>query len=543
MKQPLEQRANQLLRTLTATRPALSRRDVLQAALALSASAVAQALLPARGFAADAAMPRFTAYPFALGVASGYPQADRVTLWTRLAPEPLRAHGGMLPEMVDVNWELADDENFRQIVQTGRVRAVPELAHSARITVKNLRPDRWYYYRFASGDAVSRIGRTRTAPAADSLPDHFRMAIGSCQHYEQAWFSAHRHALAEDLDLMLFLGDYIYESSWGDNLVRRQVGGEAVTLANYRVRHAQYKTDADLQNSHAAMPWAYTWDDHEVDNDYAGATSEHLDPAFLLRRAAAYQAFFEHQPMPFTMRPTGADMLVYTTLDIGRLARIYLLDDRQYRSPEPCPTDYKGGGSTDVAPDQCPTVNDPAQTMLGATQEAWLDRALAASSAQWNLIAQQTLFSRFDGAPGPARLVWTEGWDAYPAARHRLLASLQNHHSANPLILGGDIHATVVANVHAEAEDLNSAVVAAEFCGTSIGSQGWPPEKFNARLPENPHVIYGDTSKRGYLRFDFNQQRCAADVRLLDNEKKVDSAIRTAASFIVENGKPGVRKA
>lgn len=543
MSEDIEQRANKLMRVLAATRPSLSRRDVLQAALALSASVVAQTLWPARGSAAAFAKPRFTAYPFALGLASGYPEPDRVTLWTRLSPEPLRADGGMLPEMVDVDWEIADDENFRQIIQRGRVRAVPELAHSARITVKNLRPDRWYYYRFMSGDAVSRSGRTRTAPAADSLPDRFRMAIGSCQHFEQAWFSAHRHVLSEDLDLMLFLGDYIYESSWGDDLVRRHVGGETVTLADYRIRHAQYKTDTDLQNSHAAIPWAYTWDDHEVDNDYAGATSEHLDPAFLLRRAAAYQAFFEHQPMPFTLRPSGPDMRIYTTLDIGRLARIYLLDDRQYRSPEPCPSDYKGGGSTDVAPNLCPTVNDPTQSMLGTEQEAWLDGALATSTAQWSLIAQQTLFSRFDAAPGPDRLVWTDGWDAYPAARQRLLASLQKHNSANPLILGGDIHATVVANVHAEAEDLNSPLVAAEFCGTSIGSQGWPPEKFNARLPENPHVIYGDTTKRGYLRFDFNRQRCAADVRVLDNEKKVDTGIRTAASFIVETGRSGVRKA
>lgn len=543
MQDDLQKRAVRAMNVLTTQQSGLSRRAVLRAAMALAAGSITQALLPSSLLAAgNAKKPRFTAYPFSLGVASGYPRADRVTLWTRLAPQPLRADGGMWADMVDVRWQIANDERFGDIVQQGVVRATPELAHSARITVKGLPPDRWYFYRFISGDAESRIGRTRTTPAADAMPDRFRMAIGSCQHFEQAWFSAHRHAVAENLDLMLFLGDYIYESNWGDDLVRSHVGSEAATLPAYRIRHAQYKTDVDLQNSHASIPWAFTWDDHEVDNDYVGAQSEHLDPAFLARRAGAYQAFYEHQPMPLDMRPFGADMRIYTTLDIGRLARIYLIDDRQYRSPQPCPTDYKGGGSNDVSPNACPAVTDPMQSMLGMTQENWLDDAFSVSQAQWNLIAQQTMFSRFDAAPGADRMVWTDGWDAYPASRNRLLASLKKHQAQNPIILGGDIHASAIANVHADAEDMKSPIVAAEFCGTSVGSQGWVPEKFNARLPENPHVIYGDTTKRGYLRFDFNQRRCAADLRVLENEKQIDTAVRTAASFIVEDGKAGVKK-
>lgn len=541
MRPDLEQRAIECMNRMAAADPRLSRRQVLQAAMALGFGTAGGLLTAGRAGAADAKRPLFTAYPFSLGVASGYPRPDRVTLWTRLAPEPLRAHGGMLPEMVDVRYEVAEDEQFGKIVAQGAVRAVPELAHSARITVRELAPDRWYFYRFISGDAVSRTGRTRTAPAADSRPARFRTAIGSCQHYAQGYFGAYRHLLKDDLDLMLFLGDYIYESNWGDNLVRAHLGDEAVTLANYRVRHAQYKTDIDLQSMHAALPWAYVWDDHEVDNDYADAVSEHLDPAFLARRAAAYQAFFEHQPMPWDMRPNGPDMRIYDSLDIGQLARIYLLDDRQYRSPEPCPGDYKGGGSGDVDPAQCPTVNDPAQSMLGAEQEAWFDTAVAGSKARWNLVAQQTLFSRFDSVPGPGRKVFSDGWDAYPAARRRLLQSLQTHQTNNPLILGGDIHASVVANVHAEAEDMQSPVVAAEFCGTSISSQGWSPSmRFDSRLPENPHVLYGDTNKRGYLRFDIDSRRCRVDVQVLDDEKKLDSGISTAASFEVEAGRAGI---
>lgn len=543
MSQDLEQRAIRCMNTLAAADPQLSRRQVLRAAMALGFGAAGGLLTAGRARAADPVRPLFTAYPFTLGVASGYPRPDRVTLWTRLAPEPLRAHGGMLPTMVDVRYELAEDEQFGRIIAQGGVRAVPELAHSARVTVRNLTPDRWYFYRFMSGDAVSRSGRTRTAPAADSLPARFRTAIGSCQHFAQGYFGAYRHLLKDNLDLMLFLGDYIYESNWGDDLVRAQVGGEAVSLANYRIRHAQYKTDQDLQAMHASLPWAYVWDDHEVDNDYAGAVSEHLDPAFLARRAAAYQAFFEHQPMPWELRPRGPDMRIYDTLDIGRLARIYLLDDRQYRSPQPCPGDYKGGGSGDVDPAQCATVNDPAQSMLGTDQEAWFDRAVADSSARWNLVAQQTLFSRFDAVPDPGRKVFTDGWSAYPAARRRLLQSLQTHRSENPLILGGDIHASVVANVHAEAEDMRSPIVAAEFCGTSISSQGWNPNQhFEARLPENPHVLYGDTTQRGYLRFDIDGKRCRVDAQVLADVKKIDSGISTAASFEVEAGRAGIIK-
>ncbi len=540
MHESLQRRAALLMNALTAKQASLSRRDVLRAAMSLAAASMLPASLLA---AVDPRRPRFTAYPFTLGVASGYPRPDRVTLWTRLAPEPLRGNGGMWDDVVHLEWEVAEDDAFQRIVQRGAVRAVPELAHSARITVRGLASDHVYFYRFICGDAISRSGRTRTAPAAGAKVDRFRLAIGSCQHFEQAWFAAHRHVISDNIDLMVFLGDYIYESNWGNDLVRRHVGGEASTLAEYRIRHAQYKTDVDLQNSHAAIPWAFTWDDHEVDNDYAGAQSEHLDPAFLGRRAAAYQAFYEHQPMPMDMHPSGPDMKIYTHLDIGSLARIHIVDNRQYRSPQPCPSDYKGGGSTDVRPKDCAMVANASQTMLGTEQDAWLDRSFAESKGQWNLIAQQTLLARFDGAIGPDRMVWTDGWDAFPAARQRLLDGLSKHRVDNPIILGGDIHATVIANVHADSEDNRSPIVAAEFCGTSIASQGWVPETFNRRLPENPHVLYGDTSKRGYIVLDLDKNRCTADLRILTDDKKPDSPITTAASFVVDNGRIGVRKA
>lgn len=535
------ERAIRVLNQLRAEKPSLSRRDVLRAAMSLAATSLMPASLLAAGQPAKA---RFTAYPFTLGVASGYPSATAVTLWTRLAPQPLQHDGGMDDSVYHVTWDVAEDEGFRHIVQSGATRAVPELAHSARFTVRGLAPDRSYFYRFQCGDAVSRSGRTRTLPDPQSDVERFRLAFGSCQHFEQAWFSAHRHAVADDIDLMVFLGDYIYDSNWGDDLVRRHVGPESRNLAQYRVRHAQYKTDGDLQNSHAAIPWIFTWDDHEVENDYAGDQSEHLDPTFIFRRAAAYQAFYEHQPMPLSMHPKGPDMKIYTHMDIGQLARIHVVDNRQYRSPQPCPSDYKGGGgSNDVQPKDCPMVYATSQTMLGAEQERWFDQSMATSKARWNLVAQQTLLARFDGAVGPERQVWTDGWDAYPAARNRMLDSLSKHRVNNPVILGGDIHAAVVANVHRDSEDSSTPIVAAEICGTSVASQGWPEEKFNSRLPENPHVIYGDTTKRGYQVLDLNRQRCAADMRVLVDEKNADTAAQTAASFVVEHGRPGIRRA
>lgn len=536
-------RAQRLIRRLRAHKAHLSRRDVIRAAFAFSASTIAMSLAPRPARAADDwAGPRFTGYPFTLGVASGYPRPDGVSLWTRLAPEPLQPDGGMEPDMIHIEWQVASDEKFSNIIRKGGVRAVPELAHSAHVDVRGLEPGRWYWYRFICGDEVSPVGRTRTAEGPGAKLDKLRFAVASCQHYEQAYFAAHRHLVGESLDLMFFVGDYIYESNWGDDLVRRHVGPEANTLARYRVRHAQYKTDADLQASHAAMPWAFTWDDHEVENDYAGDQGENIDPGFLLRRAAAYQAFFEHMPVPLTMRPKANEMRIYDTLDYGEFARFYLVDNRQYRDPQVCPDPYKGGGSTDVTAKECPTVMEPSRSMIGLPQEQWLDGAMANSRAQWNVIAQQTIFSRFGTLRDGEMTRWTDGWDGYPATREHVLGSIEAHRVRNPLILGGDIHAAVIADVHSNPDKLESPVLAAEFCGTSIASQGWSEAMFNPRIPQNPHVKYGNTTKRGYLAFELGKHGCDARLRVLDNEKRHDSGIATLASFRVEDGKPGVEK-
>jgi len=313
--------------------------------------------------------PTFTAYPFSLGVASGAPRPTSVVLWTRLAPEPLNG-GGLGDETIPVRWEVAHDERFAQLAQSGSVNAVPARAHSVHVEVTGLEPARAYFYRFMAGAEVSPTGRTRTAPAATATPQRLRFAFASCQNFEHGFYAAHRHLADEDLELMVFLGDYIYESTSPVPRARRHVGGEARTLAEYRTRHAQYKTDPDLQRLHAAVPWLVTWDDHEVDNNYARDRSENLDPQFSRRRAAAYQAYFEHMPLPEVARPVGTAMQLRARYDMGTLARFHVLDGRQHRTPQACPRPGRGGSN--VVDRRCRELFAASRTMLGTAQERWL---------------------------------------------------------------------------------------------------------------------------------------------------------------------------
>ena len=514
--------------------PSQRRRAVLRCAAACAASAVLAPLMPRKTWA----QPRFGAYPFALGVASGAPRADGAVLWARLAPEPL-AGGGMPRENVELAWELAADEGFRDIVRTGTATATPELGHSVHVELTRLEPARWYWYRFATGDAVSPVGRTRTAPAPDTALERLRFAFASCQQYEQGYYAAHRHLAAEDLDLVVFLGDYIYESSWGRNHVRKHATMEPYTLADYRNRHAQYKSDPDLQSSHAAVPWIVTWDDHEVDNDYADERSEDLDPDFLARRAAAYQAYYEHMPLARRSLPQGPSAQIYDRYTFGDLLQFHVLDDRQYRSHQACAKPGRGGSNVVEA---CAGRLAADRTMLGAAQEAWLADGLARTRARWNVIAQQTLLAPLDRKPGPDQSFWTDGWDGYPAARARLLDDIARLKPSNPLVIGGDVHCNWVADLKPDFDDPKSPLVATEFCGTSITSQGPSARQLLAWLVENPHLRYGNGQQRGYVKMEIGRNACTATLRALDSEKRADSGIYTLATFVVENGRPGAQR-
>ena len=513
------------------TDPCLARRRFL-------AGAAAAFLLP--GLARAARPPRFSAFPFSLGVASGSPRTDGVVIWTRLAPQPLEG-GGMQPETVDVRWEVADDAAFRRIVRKGSALAAPGNAHAVHVEVEGLAPGRGYHYRFLCGDAASPTGRTRTAPEDGKGDERLRLAFASCQQYEQGYFVAHRHLADEDADLIAFLGDYIYESSWGRDHVRKHGSAEPVTLDEYRARYALYKSDADLQKSHACAPWIVTWDDHEVDNDYAANRSEELDPQFPLRRAAAYKAFLEHMPLRRSVLVEGGGIRLYDRHAWGGLATLHVLDDRQYRSHQACPRAGRGGGN--VVGAACSERLDPARTMLGAAQERWLGEGLAQSKSRWNVIAQQTLFAPAGRVNGKGSLVhWTDGWDGYPAARARLLKSIAEGKPGNPLVIGGDVHATYAAHLHADPARPDSPRVATEICGTSISSQGPSASMLAGIVAANPHIVFADGEARGYVVVDIGREGASARLRAVETVKRADAPIATRYTGVIEAGRAGIER-
>jgi alkaline phosphatase D len=481
-------------------------------------------------------LPNFKVYPFDLGVASGYPMPGSVVLWTRLtgieAPVPVR-------------WEVAADERMKSVVSSGTTTAEPEWAHSVHVDVQGLEPGRWYWYRFSAGEAQSPVGRTRTAPPPQAADARLRFAFASCQHYEQGYFAAYRHIVADDPDFVVFLGDYIYESSWGKEHVRSHGSPEPYTLADYRARYALYRSDPHLQAAHAACPWIVTWDDHEVDNDYADDRPEDgmEREAFLERRAAAYRVYYEHMPLPERMRPDGPRMRIYTHLDWGTRARFAVLDCRQYRSWHACPRPGRRGGSNTLDVEQCPRLAAPGRSMLGRSQERWLERTLGESRARWNLVAQTTPMAQFDQLPGPGRRAWTDGWDGYPAARLRFLDLVSSRKIPNPVVLGGDVHSFNVSQLKLDFDDPALPAVASEFVTTSITSQAWPQERLNQYLPDNPHMLLVDSRYRGYTRVDVSAARMQVDLRVMESVQRPDAPCSTLASFVVENGRPGPLRA
>jgi alkaline phosphatase D len=485
------------------------------------------------------ARPSFIGYPFTLGVASGSPLPAGFVLWTRLAPDPLHG-GGVGPDVVDVRWEVAEDESFARVVRRGSVDAVRAWAHSAHVEVTGLEPGRWYFYRFLAGDEVSPVGRTRTAPAAGALPPQLRFGLGSCQHFEYGYYSAHRHLAAEDLELMVFVGDYVYEGTGRSDRPRRHAGGEARTLVQYRNRHAQYKTDPDLQRLHAAVPWLVTWDDHEVEDDYAGTRSESLEPNFRRRRAAAYQAYFEHMPLPERARPTPSRMLLRSRHNWGRLARFHVLDTRQHRTPQACPRPGRGGSNR--IDERCRELRARGRTMLGAAQERWFADGLAAAPERWNFIAQQTLMAGAGMRMGGRRRFSSDKWDGYPAARRRLLEAVADNGLRSCVVLSGDEHTAFVSDLKLDFDDERAPPVAAEVCGTSITTSGRMQSATDRIVRENPHMVYGESARRGYAVFDVTEERCTVRMRVIEDVTDRNTGVLTAATFVVDAGRPGVQR-
>ena len=496
----------------------------------VGALAFAPALLPAAGAADE---PRF-----ALGIASGQPHASGMVLWTRLTGEGLA-------DRVPVRWELAEDEAFARIVARGEETAEAAWAHSVHAEPAGLAPDRWYWYRFSALGQQSSVGRTRTAPAADAPGATLRFAIASCQRWDDGFYAAWRHVAGEDLDLVMFLGDYIYEYPARSNGVRPLPGaGRVSTLAEYRARYALHKSDPALQAAHAHVPWLLVWDDHEVGNDYANLRGELLQPDFAAQRAAAYRAYWEHMPFPKSVRPVGPDMRIVSRLDWGRLARIHLVDDRQYRDVQVCTKPGRGGSNT-VALAECRELLDPTRTLLGAEQERWLADGWD-PGRPWNLLAQQTLMARFswsDPQSSTRGTYWTDGWDGYAPARNRLLGAVADRKVPGVVVLGGDVHSHYVADLKADFDDPRSPVVATEFCGTSITSLSLPQARIDAARAFNPHIRYSRGDQRGTMSFTLDAKRLEARLRVVADVRDPASAVATAATFVVDPAQPGAMAA
>jgi alkaline phosphatase D len=471
--------------------------------------------------------------PFTLGVASGEPSADGFVLWTRLAPEPLAPDGsGGLAGDIPVTWEVASDEAMRNVVLRGEATAPDRFARSVHVEVAGLAPGRPYWYRFAALGFQSPVGRARTL---DSRPA--TIVFSSCAHWETGFFSAYRHMADENADLVVFLGDYIYEYSnlgaRAANTVRKHDSTrECADLPSYRNRYALHRTDADLQRLHATAPCLATWDDLEVQNDYAADWSQFVGTStevFGARRRAAYQAFYEHMPLRRRAMPDAAGaMRLFERFSFGDLASIHLLDARQNRSIQPCARTGSRRGY--VAPMTCADLADPARTMLGETQERWLAEGMRTSGARWNILAQPLLIAPLvERTTAGEAGYFTDGWSGYGAARTRLLQALGT--ARNPVTFGGDMHAFVVSDLRGP----GGAPVAPEFVGGSVTSDPAPDRLLQA-LPANPHIRLFDNKAHGYMKAEVSPARMAVSLRVVSDRRDRAATVSTLKSYAVEDG-------
>ncbi|MEV1169911.1 alkaline phosphatase D family protein [Nonomuraea sp. NPDC049784] len=471
-------------------------------------------------------------YPFTLGVASGDPAPDSVVLWTRLAVDPLAPDGlgGMPTRNPPVTYQVATDKQFHNVVKSGRVLALPELGFSVHPEVYGLEPGRDYWYRFMFGDHVSPVGRTRTAPAPGTMPASLSVGVASCASYHGGHYTAYQHLAEENFDVVLFLGDYIYEETygfttdhWGTPLPSHMLH-ERVTLTDYRLQYALYKLDPHLQAAHASAPWISIFDDHEVEDSWhMNVSPDTPDPTtFRRRKAAAFQAMYENLPLRHTQMPSGPSIRMHRKIDYGALAEFTMLDSRQYMSDR---------------------VNrlDPKATMLGGEQADWLINGFSTSQARWKIIGNQLPMAEVDKDPNPAVKTFFGAWDAYVVERERILTEAYNRDVDNLVVVTGDRHSNYMMDLKTDYDDPDSPVVGAEIVGTSISSgrdgAGMLPAGQNY-LQANPHMKFCNF-QRGYCRLTITPETLTNDFRVVPYISQPDAPISTRASFVVENGLPG----
>ena len=475
-------------------------------------------------------------------MASGDPLTERVVLWTRLAPEPLTASGGIDGVgNVRVRWEVAEDEGMRRVVRSGR--ASPPPTSPTRCTSTCTACARAGSTGTGSPSATGRRPPPAPAPrrAGSARVDAVRFAFCTCQKWEDGFYTAFGHLAEEDLDIVFHLGDYTYEygidpATGGARGVTLpdEYADETVTLDQFRLRHSLYKTDPDLQLAHARFPWVVTWDDHEVDNDYTADIPEDGTPPdeFRLRRIAGYQAFYEHLPLRAVARPDrNGEVELYRAITWGRLAEFDVVDTRQYRSDHPC-------GDGEHA--RCDASFDPAQTMLGGAQERWLDRRLRRSDARWSVLANQVMVAELDHDPGAGTIHWQDSWDGYPVARQRLLEFV--HPAAQP----GRHHRRLALDVRQRPQ--------VRLPRPSRAHRGdrdhRPGDHLERRRSGVRPVLRPDGGvepahqvlrrrPQGVRPVCADEDRLTADIRYVDYVGSPGGGVSTAATFAVEDGHPG----
>ncbi|MFT7474660.1 MAG: alkaline phosphatase D [Verrucomicrobiales bacterium] len=487
------------------------------------------------------------AEPFALGVASGDPDATSVVLWTRLLTS-FDASGPFADADLGVAVDVAADDGFDQLVHSSVFEAPLEFDHSVHAIVEGLDADSWYWYRFRIGDQTSPIGRTRTMPNSGS--ELVRFGFSSCQNWESGAYAAHRHLAEADLDFFVWLGDYIYEYGPANGGVVASAGqrihnsAEVDTLEGYRRRYAQYKSDAALQAHHAARPWLVTWDDHEVDNNHAGLNSEDGQDrdAFAERRRAAHRAWWENMPVRLDP-PDGDNFRIYRTSRWGDLVDLHMLDGRQYRAPQPTdgdPVVLPGVGDLGVKL-LGQTALDPEHSMLGSVQRAWLEDQLESSTATWNVLGNQVYMHGLNAFPGPTPATNTDTWDGYFGERKALLERVAGAGDRNLIILSGDFHAASAGDVRADPFDLNGPVLATEFMAPAISSTF--PKTLRDLAPLvlaiNPQIRHF-SPENGFMTCEVTPSKWTTRLHLLADVANEASTLSPAATFTVDMGAAGV---
>lgn len=469
-------------------------------------------------------------------MASGDPLADRVMLWTRVTPPDSRS-----TTPIDVGWRIGTDPAVSRAIAQGRVSATAARDFTVKVDAGGLEPGRPYYFVFESGGDRSVIGRTRTLPAG--RVDRVRLASLCCSNYPAGFFNVYRCvANRTDIDAVVHVGDYIYEFAdgvYGDgsSLLRiPEPRKEAVTLSDYRIRYATYRTDPDLQEVHRVHPFIAVWDDHEITNDAWSDGASNHNPArgegdWPTRKAAAYQAYLEW--MPIREFP-GASVHLYRSFRFGSLVDLVMLDTRGLRDRQVATTDFSA-------------LADPKRSLLGSEQEQWMFDALRSSQragTAWRVLGQQVMFSRVV-PPGQSVMV-SDTWEGYQASRDRVLDFLDAERVRDVAILSGDLHSSWAFDIARNPWDgYNGATgqgsLAVELLAPAISSAplfSSPGRRELAPMLRavSPHLKFLDGDSRGYVLIDITRTQLRGEWYFVPDVQTRSAEDTRAAAFVCERG-------